>query len=86
MTDHPLTASVRRCSQTTTHHVIISCCHGPPDESLWQTALEMEHKRHFRILAWSATYMLEEMVMNNIVWLVGAVVIILAILSFFGLR
>lgn len=40
MTDHPLTASVRRCSQTTTHHVIISCCHGPPDESLWQAALE----------------------------------------------
>lgn len=46
----------------------------------------MEHKRRFRILAWSATYIVEEMVMNNIVWLVGAVVIILAILSFFGLR
>ncbi|WP_036241988.1 hypothetical protein [Mesorhizobium sp. STM 4661] len=28
----------------------------------------------------------EERVMNNIIWLVGAVVIVLAILSFFGLR
>jgi len=29
---------------------------------------------------------LEVGIMNNIVWLVGAVVIVLAILSFFGLR
>jgi hypothetical protein len=28
----------------------------------------------------------EEIVMNNIVWLVGAVVIVLAVLGFFGLR
>jgi len=28
----------------------------------------------------------EEVTMNNIVWIVGAVVIIIAILSFFGLR
>lgn len=33
-----------------------------------------------------ATHISEEMIMNNIVWLVGAVVIVLAILSFFGLR
>lgn len=33
-----------------------------------------------------ATHISEEMIMNNIVWLVGAIVIVLAILSFFGLR
>jgi len=27
-----------------------------------------------------------ESIMNNIIWLVGAVVVVLAVLSFFGLR
>jgi len=29
---------------------------------------------------------LEEAVMNNIIWIIGAIVVVLAILSFLGLR
>jgi hypothetical protein len=37
-------------------------------------------------LAWSQFHRQESIIMNNIIWLIGAIVVVLAILSFLGLR
>jgi hypothetical protein len=37
-------------------------------------------------LALGQTHPEESIVMNNIIWLIGAIVVVLAILSFLGLR
>jgi hypothetical protein len=34
----------------------------------------------------ASTFRPENIVMNNIIWLIGAIVVVLAILSFLGLR
>jgi hypothetical protein len=36
-------------------------------------------------LAWGQ-FQCQESIMNNIIWLIGAIVVVLAILSFLGLR
>jgi hypothetical protein len=41
---------------------------------------------HGTLLAVPVSNAIREVEMNNIIWLVGAVVIVLAILAFFGLR
>jgi len=46
----------------------------------------MELKPRYRILAFVSHSHFRGIFMNNIIWLVGAIVIVLAILSFFGLR
>jgi hypothetical protein len=37
-------------------------------------------------LAWGKFHRQENFTMNNIIWLIGAIVVVLAILSFLGLR
>jgi hypothetical protein len=37
-------------------------------------------------LAWGYIQRQENNIMNNIIWLIGAIVVVLAILSFLGLR
>jgi hypothetical protein len=37
-------------------------------------------------LAWGRFHFRENTLMNNIIWLIGAIVVVLAILSFLGLR